>query len=236
MYYFAILIYFSVHQIDQALQGAQSYTAINIAANILFIHGFYPPAHDSIVPGGWSIGTEMAFYLIFPALIAVFQRLNLRSYIAWGIVALSIIPSLLNFALLRHVSISLTTMGGSFNNTFAYHELFTQMPVFLIGIVAFYQHQRNDQSHSQYHRLSQFAFFLLFTTITLILAWYEGRYSFVIIPISSGISFYFLMNIFRNVAKPGKILMSIGKASYSMYDVSFSILVVFTQVYCPAYS
>jgi len=60
MYYLAIFFY------------NYNNTNINIThilSNIFFLHGFYTPANNSVVPGGWSIATEMTFYLIFPFLL-----------------------------------------------------------------------------------------------------------------------------------------------------------------------
>lgn len=43
------------------------YTVRGGLANFGFVHGLTPGAHNSVVPSGWSIGTEMLFHLIFPA-------------------------------------------------------------------------------------------------------------------------------------------------------------------------
>lgn len=65
IYYFGIVLYLILH-IVQGSAGA--YTLKNIFLNILLIHGLVPAANESIVHGGWSIGAEMIFYLIFPFL------------------------------------------------------------------------------------------------------------------------------------------------------------------------
>lgn len=38
----------------------------DIIANLAFIHSWVPSANNSVVPGGWSIGAEMVFYLLVP--------------------------------------------------------------------------------------------------------------------------------------------------------------------------
>ena len=45
---------------------AGAYTPQSVAANLFFIHGWLPFAMNNVVPGGWSIGVEMSFYLLVP--------------------------------------------------------------------------------------------------------------------------------------------------------------------------
>lgn len=101
----------------------------NILANVFFVHGFYMPANNNVVPGGWSIGTEMAFYAIFP-FIFYFYKQQLRNRM--GILLfplLGLMTSLLITQLLLYAS------NYSLNeNAFLYFNLFNQMPVFLLGI------------------------------------------------------------------------------------------------------
>jgi peptidoglycan/LPS O-acetylase OafA/YrhL len=72
LYYVAIALYLALyvasHDVGAAVRGY--YSARNVAANLFFLHGFVASANNHVVPGGWSIGTEVAFYAIFPALFA----------------------------------------------------------------------------------------------------------------------------------------------------------------------
>lgn len=47
-----------------------------ILANVLFVHGIYPDAINSVFPGGWYIGTTFILYLLFPLLVTLFQKLH----------------------------------------------------------------------------------------------------------------------------------------------------------------
>lgn len=64
LYYFGIMFYV----LSKVASGYNDtdLTFENVLSNVLFLHGFHPAANNTIVPGGWSIGLEMAFYLIFP--------------------------------------------------------------------------------------------------------------------------------------------------------------------------
>jgi peptidoglycan/LPS O-acetylase OafA/YrhL len=229
LYYLAIIVYFSVHLGVQMLQGAQhlefhQYNFESIAANVFFIHGVYPSANENVVPGGWSIGTEMAFYLIFPVLFAIFERANSRgqSLLLWCLVMLSMIPNLLNLAILSRSDGFTNTLNNLFyNNSFAYQHLLNQLPVFLIGIVAFYEHQRSNQPKSKYYSYRQALYFLLATLVSFVLMTTKESFGYLIIPMISGISFYFLMSTLRCVEKPNLLLSKIGQASYSIYVFHF---------------
>lgn len=48
--------------------GSESVSAANVFANLSFLHGINPFWINSLVPGGWSIAAECAFYTVFPFL------------------------------------------------------------------------------------------------------------------------------------------------------------------------
>src|SRR5262249_16377975 len=60
----------------------------NIAATFLFIHSWFPETVHPIVPGGWSIGVEMMFYLSFPLVLRYITSIP-RSLVAVVIAALA---------------------------------------------------------------------------------------------------------------------------------------------------
>jgi len=67
MYYFAIIIYnYNNHNLQ----------IFSLLSNIFFIHGFYPLGNNNVVPGGWSIATEMTFYIIFPFILPFIKGTN----------------------------------------------------------------------------------------------------------------------------------------------------------------
>lgn len=74
LYYTGIVVYFLVNcrtnwRAGGAFAPSAPYDAVNILANVAFLHGLYPPANNDIVPGGWSIATEFLFYAMFPLLV-----------------------------------------------------------------------------------------------------------------------------------------------------------------------
>ena len=221
LYYVATIAYFlaesNMHILALIKMPYSLYNFETITANILFIHGFVLSANNNIVPGGWSIGTEMAFYLLFPLL---FNLCN-RAYKKYGIIYLY---GLVGISILLNIGVQLMLhqlLAIDLNdNSFIYYNLINQLPVFLLGITIFFHHH-----HAIPIQLSiplQIATFIVVTIIGIILLplkqyWLVATF----IPVVSGVSFVFLVNILRELKYSNIFLTGIGQASYSMYIFHF---------------
>jgi peptidoglycan/LPS O-acetylase OafA/YrhL len=110
-----------------------------IAATILFVHSFWPDAMNSVVPGGWSIGVEMIFYLFFPMVAGL--KLSVRSCLtgafATYIFNISVVRPLYEMLFLDYGPASLI-------EPFLYFQFFYQAPIFLLGI-AVYKSTKNKE-------------------------------------------------------------------------------------------
>lgn len=217
-YYLGILLYFFISLIEsQSTHGIfiipEKYNAINIISNLTFVHGFFPPANNNIVPGGWSIGTEMAFYALFPALFYIADK-KLKTPRDIGVfIFAGILCS-------QFVLFALKSNGYTVcKNNFLYFNLINQLPVFLIGIG--YYVLKNKLKWDWSWKLSACCF--LFFTLISLTAWYSKvSYLFSIIPVLSGISFIFLIEIFHRFSFLNHpLLIRIGQVSYSMYLFHF---------------
>jgi exopolysaccharide production protein ExoZ len=94
-----------------------------------FVHTFWPDTINSVVPGGWSIGVEMLFYLFFPMIVG--WRCRPQIYL---LTAVSVY--LLNIFLVRPAYLWLLD-GYSHPyliGEFLYFQFFNQAPIFLAGI------------------------------------------------------------------------------------------------------
>lgn len=194
------------------------YTFLNVLTNVFFVHGFYPPANNTIVPGGWSIGTEMAFYVVFPFLFFYCNKKASFS-LKTGIVQLFLVVL---FSQLLLFLICLFTGYSVENNGFVYYNLINQFPVFCVGILFYFLEQ--NAVFKKNWKFDALAFVTL-TAVNLILWKSDLKNVFSIIPIIAALSFVFLISVFRKNDKLNfNFLVKIGTVSYSMYIIHFVLL------------
>ncbi len=220
LYYLAMLVYWLLEPIVHILSlidlPTSEYNFQSVISNILFIHGFVISANNNIVPGGWSIGTEMAFYALFPLLFRLFSW----AYKEWGIISLYALVGLSIFL----NAIAQLTIDHFFaieivNNGFLYFNLVNQLPVFLLGMTIFFHHQHHIPLPLSI--LVQIALFTATTIVGSIAIWQNQNWMFTFIPVCSGISFLLLLNIFKELNYSNQLLEKIGRLSYSMYIFHF---------------
>jgi peptidoglycan/LPS O-acetylase OafA/YrhL len=223
LYYFGIIWYFLFRSTLTSLaagtfQPSESYTPINMLANFLFVHGFYPPAHNYIVPGGWSIGTEMAFYLCFPILFLIFKKISERG------MAQFLVLSALMICAYYFFEAWYTAWAGTLveRNNFIYYNLLNQLPVFMLGILAYFL--TRERVFAKIPVIVDIFFLCLFTWVTTIL-WQSDSFPkspFMFVPFTAGLAFVSLYNIFAKIKILNHPLLSrIGQVSFSMYILHF---------------
>lgn len=131
MYLFGILIYLTSAIVKHyastgVIRWPEQFSAPSILTNLFLVHAFYPPGNNNVVPGGWSIGTEILFYVIFPGLIWLVGTEGPRKAV---LLTASSIVILVGAHTLAGACGYRMTLGD-----FWYHSLPNQLPVFLIGI------------------------------------------------------------------------------------------------------
>ncbi len=216
LYYLGILIYGGLSLLLHA-PTLSAYTPVNVAANVLFLHGLFPPAINTVVPGGWSIGVEMLFYALFPLLFVLahrwYERWGVRAL--WGLTGAAIAG---NFVAQTALHLVWKPME---NVSFAYFSIINQLPVFLLGMTLYFSGRQGVvQPHRRGMAVNAAAFALL-TALGFVL-WSVGGLAFALIPTVAGLSFVFLVRLVRDVpALRPRTIRRIGQVSYSMYIFHF---------------
>ena len=221
MYYVGIVLYAGLafagaFAANPHAPVAADYTSANVAANVLLLHGSYAPGNNVIVPGGWSIGTEVAFYAVFPLLFAGLRRVG-HSGLSRLIFVLAAVASSQGLLLL------VAPFGGAVDNgNFYYYHLVTQLPVFAIGMAYYFAVRTPRRRYSVAYDLVAVA--VLSLGAVGLWGLYIGHL-YSVIPIVSGLSFVALVEVYRKV--PGLSvpwLTRLGQVSYSVYIVHFAVV------------
>ena len=96
-----------------------------LLSNLTFTFNLVPGLEQSMVWAGWSVGVEMLFYLMLPALLACF-----RGWVAFAILFLVA-------AAVSAVVWHLTTGAPGLREYYAYYSLAGNMPSFFAGLLAY---------------------------------------------------------------------------------------------------
>jgi peptidoglycan/LPS O-acetylase OafA/YrhL len=107
-------------------------------------------------------------------------------------------------------------------NNFIYYNLLNQLPVFALGILAYFLGK--NHGFAKIPIIVNLFFLCQFSWFTLIL-WQTDSFpadAFMFVPFTAGVAFVFLYNIFKKFRILNfPILRRIGQVSYSMYILHF---------------
>jgi peptidoglycan/LPS O-acetylase OafA/YrhL len=215
LYYTGIFVYFLVSRLpvlhtNGALSHAEAYTSSNVMANLLFVHGLVPLANNSIVPGGWSIGTEMLFYAMFPAIYYVYTKFN-------NVRSLILIPIII-FLLANAFAVAAYFLAAPvFSDLFYYYFILNQLPVFSVGLSYFFL---EEAGYFRYNKMISGVCFAILIAVAFVLMYKLERNISLSIFIAS-LSFCFLFSLFKLGAFKFRLLARIGQLSFSIYIFHF---------------
>lgn len=195
------------------------YTLGNVLANVLLIHGLVPAANNNVVPGGWTIGTEVLFYVLFPllypAIAAAWARWGNRALLAAWCGAMAA-------ALCWQIGFRLLYGHWLPNNSFAYGAIINQLPVFVAGICWYLAAWRGGGMAPRLGRDAGLAA-ALFTACALILGLGLDPF-YGLVPSLAALGAVLLGNLLRLGGSGGGWLGALGKVSYSLYIIHFALV------------
>ena len=210
LYYLGILVYFLVNMSPFLSQYIfLSNSKSDILYNFLLIHGVIPSANNTIVPGGWSIGTEVLFYLMFPLLFLFYKKLNFKFIYIYPLLGLSIATlfSLIVYSFDKSV----------YTNYFYYYNIFNQLPVFLVGMSCYFLQKRNLILLSP---LKSGLIFIILFALSFVLS-FKLENNISLFVFLAGLSFLFLFIFVKKINYTFNALQKIGELSYSIYIFHF---------------
>lgn len=221
LYYLFIVVYFLLELNIDSRYFDSNYSFLNVLSNVFFVHAWFASANNSVVPGGWSIACEFAFYAFFPL---VFKMVSCRPLSIWRM-------SLFVFAVCVLVAVLFMLFAEVFwgfefrNNGFVYYSPFVQMFAFVSGVFLFF-YERDFQFNPLGSTFLFFGFSIINSVFCAFGYFFDSRF-FVVTPILSSCSFLFLFLILK---KHGgwRWLAWLGAHSYGIY-LSHFIFVYFVE-------
>jgi peptidoglycan/LPS O-acetylase OafA/YrhL len=214
MYYVGIAYYLFQNGFGPTkfLDGTFQNTPANILANVFFVHEFNP-YYLWLVPGSWSIATEMMFYLLVPLLFRWIP--DMRSairFLGFGIVVRVI--SWYGVGMLPWIPDPMV------RDIYAGWILPTQLPIFGLGILLFFI-LRGDA----WPKLGKWDLLFWAGLVFAEVLSQGGRIlqsEFVL-----GVAFALMAVGFSHLSWShllGKVLRHIGKVSFSLYVVHWGVM------------
>jgi peptidoglycan/LPS O-acetylase OafA/YrhL len=158
----------------------------------------------------------MGFYLVFPLLYIAASKLFRFLSGKWYLLLLVyVILMVLLIVIVFEVH---SYFGFAFIiNRFLYYNLLNQLPVFITGIFLYFFLKMFNININRYVLLV-----LLVATIVLAFLYFNNLGNITIIPLLSGISFCFLLLVFKDIKLlNNRILRRIGQLSFSIYIFHF---------------
>lgn len=218
LYYAAAIFYpiehYAIYVLSRHAYGNATAPA-DIIANLVFVHTWVPSANNSVVPGGWSIGVEMFFYLLVPFI----WLLPLRRRIA-GLCATAA------FFLAATMIASKLSTGRFYveDNSYLYYWFPTQAPVLVVGLVFYFHHGLGTMAPQR--PLFYFCGFAAGLLIARILGT-GAELAPMLAPVTAAFSFVLLVMSLRGPLKPvlvNRHAVYFGKISFSIYIFHFVVL------------
>ncbi|TYZ10504.1 acyltransferase [Hymenobacter lutimineralis] len=198
-----------------------------VLANITFVFGLNPYWINSIVHSGWSIGTEMLFYMCVPLL---FKTITTLKKSLWFFIVALFIAKIFTY-ILAHVIAPATSPGPIATklwSAFYYQSVFNQLPIFALGILIYflfksYESIGQDKSFGEGERLALARPILVLFVILLVNSALQTFTTDGLVPkFVTDYAILYIPFIFAMYLTSPKILVNrmtlyLGKISYSLY-------------------
>ena len=143
MFWLGIVFYVWWYGMGPRVWAPNGITIKDIAVTFAFAHGWQPAQINAVVPGGWSVGVEMSFYLLMPVLFFTIRSLRRA---LWFFGASVIVCEAASHYCHRWLAAGWPAETMYVVNKFTYFWLPAQLPVFALGGVLYFILQRKEAS------------------------------------------------------------------------------------------
>lgn len=206
LFYFGFILYSIILN-----ENRGSLELSGIIGYLSFLSSLNPELHNlSLVPGGWSISTEMIFYLFIPFLIKRIRNID-QAFVFT--IASTVMVTLLKFLFDKY---SFGFDNSLWQSYYSYCFIF-YVPVFAIGMCFYFLIFENNKFTNQSHQLILLSILLLGN---ILVSGFLTKY--ILIFIFGMFALYLSKS--NNSIVVNKVFCFFGKISYSMYISHFVVL------------
>lgn len=194
-----------------------------VFSTLTLTHGFSPLTNNAIVPGGWSIGVEVFFYLIFPFVFYFFNS-NLKLFF-FGVFCFVFFNLFLTDVLRWYWSGYVELIGAYKFEEYFYQSILAQLPVFIFGMIFYRIFVVQDRRHAW----TVLVLFFLFFAVTLALKWETDFLARPFFWLFSFCLFCFSWFVYSKKIRC-KAMSFVGQMSYSIYIFHFALIYFFNYI------
>jgi peptidoglycan/LPS O-acetylase OafA/YrhL len=226
LYYF-FAIYYTLFEIY--IKG-NSVVYWKVIISIFYLNGIVLPAINYIPPGGWSIGTEMLFYLLIPFLFVKTKSVSQAIKLLVITVIISNIFNIVDkYFIENYTKLFYEDLRG--NELFMW--LPNQLPIFCLGILLYFILEKYsfNKLTKNLSLISSIILFILFSQKNFPYFKYP-YYFFQTEYVFSFVFCLFIIGIYncKFIDKISCLFLSIGKYSFAMYLSHFTFLYIFNYI------
>ncbi|PCH94738.1 MAG: hypothetical protein COB83_10550 [Gammaproteobacteria bacterium] len=233
MYWFGMALYAFAYGYQNSRGWGDNPDAWHYISHFFLLNMTSPATQSTVVPGGWSISTEIMFYLLCPLFFILIK--NLRDAVLFVVFSCVIsITFKVIFSSYFFQEFLYSFMGESspiIKGRFIYRTIISQLPLFSLGILIYYvQKIKNiEKVIKQYLNLFLFIFILM----TLFYIFVSATDTFIAIILKTYVHIYFgfaftflfLFAFYSDAfSKVNTAILYLGKSSFSFYLIHFIVI------------
>lgn len=232
-YYLAILFYVCLSLIWNEKTGMFYPFHISkksVLINVFLVHGLSPSSFNSVVPGGWFIGTQCIFLILFPLCIFIYEKSkkDQQKNIPYYGFTLSVLIQLGIYFYLEDYNVIKIT-------SFLHYSFINQLPCFLLGISLYYEFKETKFKNKSIKK--EIVFAMIWGSIATIIFYLSNE----VVVFSAIVAFIFSI-AFRHLFIIGvlmkdrdyigrQFLVDLGKVSYAAYYTNFVICMLLPWIF-----